>query len=379
MIRIFGIFFLTAVSAFPGLSLFILPQIDRFDTPWNDDYLNYGLVSTISFAAACDWADGSMLQEIVANNENYFDTTCGDTCKRLYEIFDGMPKVNSLYSPSDHISVVTMAKQTMNCPSISSILDCKVSPSGSVFEEKLTWFLSFRGTYMYDVVNWRRNFMKSMVLVTICAQCAAAQGPYRNFVALRFQIARMILRTSTYVPAHQKEHLGIVGVSMGGQLGQLSAAWLGVERSILSQGVFSLMTHGSPRLANLQLAKEISSAGDIPYVAMVMYRDPIPHHPPMIYGYKSASRKIMWLYVEPWYYAARAQGETVDYDGALRYKEFIGGEADEQLASQLAFYDVSDHLKYSLPLDDSSDLALCGGHADRFYLNTGAVNLYDQN
>jgi hypothetical protein len=294
----------------------------------------------------------------------------------------GMPRVHTTYSPSDHISVTTFSKQLTTCSQVNNQpSNCVVEDSGSFFATSdltgIAWFLSFRGSYMWDIVNMRRNTMTTLVLVSLCAQCAASEGPWRNFVSLRFAISRLVVKTRLDIIAANKEQLAITGTSMGGQMAQFATAFLSVERAIVSQNAFALVTHGSPRVANRQLARKINSGLDVPYVSFALYRDIAPHYPPLIFGFRSGSPKIMWLFIEPWFAAKKSMGDDPHLGGALRYKEFAGNNADEEFAHQIAFMDIADHLKYFMKIDEIHDLAACGGMEDKFFLNTRAVSLFD--
>jgi hypothetical protein len=244
-------------------------------------------------------------------------------------------------------------------------------------EGGIDWFLSFRGTYLWDIVNMRRNNMIAMTLVSFCAQCAASEGPYRNFVALRFSIARTLIAAVSTMQGSGNSKLAIVGMSMGATLAQFATAWLSVERAILSQNVRALITHGAPRVGNYKLGKAIASGPDLPYINFIMYRDLVPHIPPKLFGYQHASVRMVWMFIEPWFEAKLALAENPDDDGAIRYVEFAGNDADDELAQSLTFFDIADHMKYFMKLDSLTDLGACGGLGDKFFLNTAAIRMYD--
>jgi hypothetical protein len=381
MANAFLLLFVTPVSALLDssvLSLFFSPQILLFADTWDDSYINYQLFADVSFAATCDWT----LSGYVAHVINPDDSSCGLTCKLLQKDFSGsMPAVRTAYSPSDHVTMTTFRKKESACDSVGSILNCQIDKVGSFFTDQdahgVVWFLAFRGTFMWDVVNHRRNAMTTLVLVSICEQCAASDGPYRNFVALRFSVARLLLLTGTAVPSAQLDNLAVVGTSMGGQLAQFTVGFLSAERSIISQDVFALVTHGSPRVANRQLGRHINAGVDVPYVQFAYYRDLVPHLPPMVWGFRSASPKIMWIFVEPSFWIERSMGDEPKVEKSLKYKEFVGDDADGEFAHQLAFYDTGDHMRYFAEIDEFVDLAACGGMEDKFFLNTFAMSLYD--
>jgi hypothetical protein len=388
MAKTFFFLFVTPVSAFldaAALSLFFGPQAELFAEKWDSDYMNYQLFATVSFAATCDWSrmkHGGYIRELTDNADS---SSCGTACKLLKEDFGGhMPKVNYAFSATDHVTFSTFQKERSVCTTVdgTALTNCQIPDVGVFFEDDdnpygIVWFLSFRGTFMWDVVNHRRNFMTTLALVPMCAQCAASDGPYRNFVALRFQITRILLKVGVSIDSFQRANLGIIGTSMGGMLAQFSTAFLSAERSLISQNVFSLLTHGSPRIGNRQFARLIRSGPDVPYMSIVMYRDLVPHFPPMLHGYESASTMIRLVYVEPWFWAMKDMGDAPDIDNALFFKEFTGSQADEEFSLQFAFFDFADHVKYFMKIDEFGDLAACGGMEDKFFLNTRAIALYD--
>jgi hypothetical protein len=399
------------------LSYFFLPQLEIFDLVWDDQTLNYQMFATISFASTCDWTPGSLLRTMggtdpldnegvpqgwgnsdaddTADFTPYTETTCGGTCKLLTDYFDGrMPQAASIYSPSDHVSVTTFWKHSATCdkpvqgiPSgFLSENQCLIADAGSYFNLQddastvvggIAWFLSFRGTYMWDIVNHRRNDMITMKLVSLCSLCAASDGPYRNFVSFRFSLVRVLSQALRHIPTTQQGNLAITGTSMGAQLALFASAFLSVEASLISQNVYSLITHGSPRVANKELARVIAAGVDVPYINFVMYRDPVPHFPPMAFGFRSASNHIVNMYVEPSFWAKAESGESLDSRGAIRYREFLGDSGEESFVASLGFYALSDHLLYFMELDSAIDMAACGGLADTFFKNSNAIRLYD--
>jgi hypothetical protein len=387
MVRAGVLLSLTPVSALLDSSVmdavFFTREIAYFDSVWNEDFFDYKMLSTVSFAAACDWSAGSMLNTLAESSGEYDETSCGETCKLLTNYFNGrLPQTFSLYSPSDHVTISTFWKYSSQCSTITvlgeTIQDCSFD-AGTYFSEDLAWIMSFRGTFTFDVINMRRNNMIALNLVSLCTQCAASVGPYANFVSLRFSIARALLKAASHIPAHQRPLLGIVGMSMGGQLAQFTSIFLSVERALISQNVYALITHGSPRVGNSEIARQIASGVDVPYINFIMYRDLVPHLPPMVFGFKHASSSMYWLYVMNSYYArTKLQGSPPDeYASMLRYRVLSGSNADHELASSLAFYDIGDHMKYFIGLEESLDMAACGGMGDKYFLNTAAVRLYD--
>jgi hypothetical protein len=252
---------------------------------------------------------------------------------------------------------------------------------GNTYGDGISWFMSFRGTFTFDVVNMRRNNMITLVLTSLCSQCAASVGPYMNFVAMRFSIARALVGALPHIPAAEQPLLAIVGMSMGGQLAQFASVFFSVENSLVSQNVFALITHGSPRVGNEQFARQIMSGVDVPYINFVMYRDMVPHLPPMLFGFKHASRKIIWLFIMPSYTATiELQGSPPDeYASSLRFKELTGSSADDEFSSKLTFFDIGDHMHYFIGLADGPDMAACGGFEDKFFRNSRATRMFDTN
>merc|ERR1719453_2858399 len=53
-------------------------------------------------------------------------------------------------------------------------------------------FVSFRGTQAFDVINNRRNLNFVFWPVTLCTDCEAHKGFWRNFISLRPEIQPLI-------------------------------------------------------------------------------------------------------------------------------------------------------------------------------------------
>merc|ERR1711865_1086420 len=133
-------------------------------------------------------------------------------------------------------------------------------------------FLSFRGTYIWDVVNNRRNNVIAMTLTSLCDQCAVMQGSYKNFLALRFSIAKVLAGSESKVTGNSKTIM--LGMSMGATLATYAGVFLRVS---LSKDVNAIYTFGGNRAGNNKFRDICKKIGSVLFIA---YRDPVPHFPP---------------------------------------------------------------------------------------------------
>merc|ERR1712227_579545 len=108
----------------------------------------------------------------------------------------------------DHTQVIVFASNA------TSGLPLATSAAGTTAKV----FVSFRGTQAFDVINHRRNLNFVFWPVTLCSECEAHKGFWRNFISLRPEIQELIEEvgetTSSFVTT---------GMSMGSPLASLSA------------------------------------------------------------------------------------------------------------------------------------------------------------
>merc|ERR1711988_1341649 len=121
-------------------------------------------------------------------------------------------------------------------------------------EEKMgNMFMAFRGTYMFDVINNRRNLHTAFSPVALCTDCLAHTGFWGNFKALRFSVQHLVATIGASVSgssnAHAAVKLVITGHSMGGSLATLASLFLTVRVLAMYAGsdiVSGLYTFGTP-------------------------------------------------------------------------------------------------------------------------------------
>merc|ERR1711998_162817 len=81
----------------------------------------------------------------------------------------------------DHTQVVVFASNATGGTSLTG--------EGTV---KSQIFVSYRGTQAFDVINHRRNLNFVFWPVTLCTDCEAHKGFWRNFISLRPEITTLI-------------------------------------------------------------------------------------------------------------------------------------------------------------------------------------------
>merc|ERR1712227_792655 len=82
----------------------------------------------------------------------------------------------------DHTQVIVFASNA------TSGLPLATSAAGTTAKV----FVSFRGTQAFDVINHRRNLNFVFWPVTLCSECEAHKGFWRNFISLRPEVSSMI-------------------------------------------------------------------------------------------------------------------------------------------------------------------------------------------
>jgi len=335
---------------------FISQPIGVFERRWPAKTFHYQTLSTIAFVAVCDFQKRSMVK-----HRNGGPNTCGKTCLLLKEAFDDTePDFVAVYSKSDHINMVSLT-------SYSDIITHKTS--GATHSANI--FMSFRGTYAWDVVNHRRNSQHAMLPITLCDGCAAKNGDYKSFVAVRYG-AFTAYRTAERKLVAQSKYptLMMVGMSMGSNL----AVFCGIYfRVVMSKDVKGVYTLGGTRTGNSVLNRFSKNLGET--VNFVMYRDPVPHLSPRIFGYRHFASDIMLLYYDPLYYALQQSGGEPEYDRYLYYEPFVGNDADSRLATAVRFYSIADHSQYFAGVEEIS-MASCGGFADHYMQNIKGTALF---
>jgi hypothetical protein len=366
----------TEVSAgfLDNFALFTLTERSAFSEGWDESLFSFEMMSTITHSAICDWSNDGIMRS--------YSSGCGAQCKLLSSHFGGMPAAGVAYSPSDHVQVVALrspcAGSTIIGPACQAGTDIAIDADG----EKLgNMFLAFRGTYMWDVINNRRNLQTMLAPVALCTDCLAHTGFWKNFKALRFSVQNIVSAVGASLAgssnANAAVKLVISGHSMGGSLATLTSLFLTVRVLAMYAGtdlVAGLYTFGTPRLGNHVLLANVRRSALVHYQA-VLTRDPIPHYPPRIFGYR-AGDTILEIWVDPMYYVGFETGEIdSDYTKYFLLKTYTGPNADSSYASGRTFFALGDHMNYFVGLDDA-DFGACGGTADYYIKVSGASYLF---
>merc|ERR1712188_143991 len=125
-----------------------------------------------------------------------------------------------------------------------------------------------------------------------------------------------------------------------------------------------VQTFGMPRPGNKAFSSFVETL-DFPTFTLIYYRDPMPHIPPTILGYRQASSNYAWIY--------RPVGDQ-GKDSLVRTTGFFKSESmpmDHYLANKVFFFRITDHLMYfatkailsnARSVDDA--LTACGQYAD---------------
>merc|ERR1711988_826340 len=234
-------------------------------------------MSTITHSAVCDWMPGGVMM----NN----DPGCGAQCKLLSSHFGGIPAAGIAYSPSDHVQVIVLRSPcpggSIDCQGTDIAIDADGEKMGNLF-------VAFRGTYMWDIINNRRNLRTTLAPMALCTDCLVHSGFWSNFKALRVSVHHLVSTIGATLPgssnANAAVKLVISGHSMGGSLATLASLFLTVRVLAMYAGtdlVAGLYTFGTPRPGNHVLLANIRRSALVHYQA-VLTRDPIPHYPPRI-------------------------------------------------------------------------------------------------
>jgi len=345
-------------------SFFSFLTLNHFNTKWPATSFQYQRLSTLAFISVCDFSTNG----VVKSMDGYQPNTCGTACLLLKDAFNGdYPQSFEGYSKSDHVHFVALSNgKSVNVRSGSG---AGSSISGNIV-------LSFRGTHVWDLVNMRRNKQMSYMLVSLCMGCAATNGAYKNFIALRNLILLKLVKAEDVVVAKGKEtnypsnpKSLVVGMSMGASLAYFAGIYLRVR---VSKQIGAIYTFGGPRVGNAALytyMKQITTAN------FAMYRDPVPHQPTRMFGFRAMASDIFHLHVDPVFWGLEAKGEEPPYHKYLSYKQFSGRSSDAEFSGSVSFFDLKDHFLYFLGLAEDA-LGNCGGLADYFLLNVKGTSLF---
>merc|ERR1711918_175508 len=114
----------------------------------------------------------------------------------------------------DHTQVVVFASSTAGTPL-----------TGTDGGHATKVFVSFRGTQAFDVINNRRNLNFVFWPVTLCTDCEAHKGFWRNFISLRPEIQPLIETLGGALSSVDAADTTfcVTGMSMGSPLASLTA------------------------------------------------------------------------------------------------------------------------------------------------------------
>lgn len=366
-----------------NFAFFTLNERETFSDGWDEGIFKFELISTITHSAVCDWAGDGVMMTYETDDQG-----CGSQCTLLSSHFGGIPAAAVAYSPSDHVQVIVLRTP---CPGWTSSgwtssgggLSCAGTELAiDAAEEKMgNLFMAFRGTYMWDIINNRRNLQTTLAPVALCTGCLAHVGFWGNFKALRFSVQHLVSTLGASLAgssnANAAVKLIISGHSMGGSLATLASIFL-TERVLAmyagSDVVAGLYTFGTPRIGNHVMMNSIRRS-TLVHMQVALTRDPIPHFPPRIFGYR-AGDTIFEVWVDPMYYVGFQTGDVdSDYTKYYLYREYTGPNADSSFASSRTFFAMGDHMNYFIGLDDA-DFGACGGTADYYVKVSGASYLF---
>merc|ERR550514_791077 len=233
--------------------------------------------------------------------------------------------------------------------------------------------LSCRATVFMDLLLFRRNMQMAFVSAEDkCPGCKVHTGYERNFAALApyFQISNMLVSDG--------DDVAVVGASAGAVLALFGAIELEVEDDDWeSGGVHVVHTLGMPRPGNKAFASHVETVADFKTFTVIYYRDPMPHIPPTILGYRQSSRHFAWMYRPSAYQGKNALAKA---------SGFFNSESitlDAYLANKVWFFRIADHLMYfaakvivtnARSVDDA--LTACGQYADEMIKETHQSDLF---
>jgi len=330
--------------------LFSTPVALNFK-PWPLNF-KYQSVSTIAFISVCDFSIGSTLKQSM-----YGTNTCGKACTLLTEAFNNnKPQGFEGYSVSDHVHYVALTNG-----------DRVTIDYGSSIETSNVFF-SFRGTYIWDLVNKRRGKNSALTVASLCEGCAISGGALKSFISLRASILSRLLKAEKVLTVQNAEPVvTTIGMSLGSSFAAMAGIYM---RAQASKNVKQVYTFGSPRYSNNVFKKYFT--GLIDHAVFALYRDPVPHYPPRLFGFRHAVSKLYLLYIDPMFFAVEARGEEPEYLNYLHFRQY---DDDIKFSGAVNFFDVHDHQLYFMGLQEQA-IASCGGMSDLFMKNVEGTSLF---
>merc|ERR1711998_335289 len=168
------------------------------------------------------------------------------------------------------------------------------------------------------------------------------------------------------------------GMSMGAPLASLA----GLHLSNLGHTSNGVVTFG-PRVGNLKLAEAIVTTitSGVGTVGIAYMRDPVPHLPPRVFGYKSGQGLLFHIAIHSSASVDAALGAgSVAVEDAVRYAASYENtvtnawQGDKKFTSATYTYKLTDHFGYFLSMDEA--LMSCGMMSEDFIRNDKATELF---
>merc|ERR1712118_447334 len=97
---------------------------------------------------------------------------------------------------------------------------------------------------------------------------------------------------------------------------------------------------GMPRPGNRAMSKYVSGHTYFTTFSFIYYRDPMPHNPPTLFGYRQAGQHYSWLYRTAGGDAGNSQVRTNGY------RVDANSPIDAYIANKIWFFRVMDHTMY---------------------------------
>jgi len=234
------------------------------------------------------------------------------------------------------------------------------------------YIISARATVFMDMLLFRRNMQMELVSAEEhCPGCLAHKGYIQNFASLAPYFG--VHGTATGGIPYD-ERLAVVGASAGGVMAVLGA----VQLSLNLYKVRLVQTTGMPRPGNKALSKYIGGHTGFETIASVYYRDPMPHIPMTILGYRQAAKYYVWLYRTAGGDAGHSQVRTNGY------RENADSPMDAYIANKIWFFRLMDHTMYFATADLTSQsrsvddaLNACGQYSDALLVEYHTSDLFN--
>merc|ERR1711907_640234 len=117
------------------------------------------------------------------------------------------------------------------------------------------------------------------------------------------------------------------------------------------------MGFGSPRVGNLKLAEAITAsylAEGVGTIGIAYMRDPVPHVPPRILGYRSAQALLFHIAIDPMAAVKAEMGDPFNIADYILYSATYisnsnnGWKGDKDFAGSTYTFQMNDHMGYFL-------------------------------